>query len=44
VACSFAEAAVSVAIIEAAFASARQDEGWRALCNGAQPRGAAHEP
>ena len=44
VACSFAEAAVSVAIIEAAFASARQDEGWRALCNGAQPRGAAREP
>jgi predicted dehydrogenase len=35
VACSFAEAAVSVEIIEAAFASARQGEGWKALSYGA---------
>jgi predicted dehydrogenase len=34
VACPFAEAAVSVAIIEAAFASARQGEGWKALSLG----------
>jgi len=35
VACSFAEAAVSVAIIEAAFASARQGEGWKVLSHDA---------
>jgi len=35
VACSFAEAAVSVEIIEAAFASARQGESWKSFSNGA---------